>query len=72
MNKKHIYKQSLEASFFDLLTSTNEVSKDTDNGKPTIKWVESETSTTSWIYENEEERDHDFDVVIGYRYKVMD
>ena len=73
MNNKHIYKYSLEASFFDLLTSINEVTKDTDsNNNPIIKWVENEDSTISWTYDNEKERDHDFDVLVGYRYKLMD
>ena len=64
---KHIYKYALENSFFQLITSENEIVKGDLEGVPTIIWQEDESTVTSWTYETEEQRDNDFDVVLKYR-----
>jgi len=65
--KPHIHKQSVEESFFKLVTSHNPVTKGSHNGKPTLVWGGTERSTTIWDYETEEQRDNDFNVVMVYR-----
>lgn len=64
---KHIYKYALENSFFQLITSENEITKGDMEGVPTIVWQEDENTITSWTYETEEQRDNDFEVVNHYR-----
>lgn len=70
---RHIYKYSVRTSFFDLVTSPAEITKDSDDkGNPTISWVDSKDITTSWIYDDESQRDNDFEVITSLRYKLMD
>lgn len=62
---KHIYKFSLENTFFKLIVSENEITKGNMEGVPTIVWQEDENTITSWTYETEEQRDNDYNVVIN-------
>jgi hypothetical protein len=65
---KHIYKYSVEASFFKLMTSENEVTKEIIEGKPAIRWRENETTVCSWSYDGEDgekQRDNDYYVVVN-------
>ncbi|MHA2101722.1 MAG: hypothetical protein ACW99A_24000 [Candidatus Kariarchaeaceae archaeon] len=64
---KHIYKYSLENTFFQLITSENEITKADIEGQPAIVWQENENTVTSWSYEDEEQRDNDFEVVNQFR-----
>lgn len=64
---KHIYKYSLENTFFKLITSPNKITKDDKEGVFCIVWQENETTTVSWNYDDKEQRDNDFNMVISYR-----
>ncbi len=64
---KHIYKYSLENTFFQLITSENEITKADIEGQPAIVWQENENTVTSWPYEDEKQRDNDFEVVNQFR-----
>ena len=63
---KHIYKYSLEASFFKLITSPNRITKSDIEGVPTIVWEEDDVTVNTWTYETEEQRDNDYTVVTSY------
>ena len=62
---KHIYKYALEGVFFKLIVSENEIKKTDTEGVPTITWQEDEKTVTTWLYETEEQRDNDYNVVIN-------
>jgi hypothetical protein len=64
---KHINNNSVETSFFKLITSENKVTKEIINDKPIIMWQEDESTTNSWSYNSGEERDNDFDIINQYR-----
>ena len=60
---KHIYKYSLETTFFQILISPNGLEKVVRDGKPALTFMESDGSVICWLYEVEEHRDNDFDVI---------
>jgi len=62
---KHIYKYSLEATFFQLMISDNEIEKGHIDGVPVLVWKENSVTNTTWTYETEEQRDNDYNVVIN-------
>ena len=62
---KHIHKYALEGVFFKLIVSENEIKKTDTEGVPTITWQEDEKTVTTWLYETEEQRDNDYNVVIN-------
>lgn len=71
MNKRHIYKYAIEASFFSIITNENDVEKTEHEGKPCIYLKENETTQVWWTYDDEEQRDHDFNVINQFKYKII-
>lgn len=63
---KHIYKYSVENTFFKLITSPNRITKSDVDGAPAIVWQENENTIVSWSYGDEEQRDNDYSVVTSY------
>jgi hypothetical protein len=64
---KYIHKQSVEVTFFKLITSDNEISQGDMEGVPTLIWKEDGSTTNTWTYETQEQRDHDYAVIKAYR-----
>ena len=65
-----INKYSIEVSFYNLITSKNEVSKTVVDGSPAIIWNENDNSTVTWSYigiDSEEKRDNDYGVILHHR-----
>jgi hypothetical protein len=68
---KHIYKYAIEASFFSVITNENDIEKVVKEGKPSIYMREDENTEVWWPYENEEQRDHDFEVINEYKDRIQ-
>jgi hypothetical protein len=63
---KHIYKYSLENTFFQLINSPNRIKKVVRDGLPALEWKENDESKTSWAYDDEDQRDNDYQVIHSY------
>lgn len=69
--KKHIYKYAIETSFFSIITNENDIEKIERDGKPTIYLRENDTTEVWWTYDDVKLRDHDFNVINSFKYKLI-
>ena len=70
MNKRHIYKHAIETCFFSIINNDNDIEKVEKDGKPAIYLKEDEETQVWWSYEDEKQRDHDFDLINDYKKRI--